>query len=194
MPYLNLDPNFFEHPKTRRLVALLGPGADILPIRLWAYCAKVHPKNGVLWGYSAKEIEAIIGWTGRQNQACKGLLGVGYLIRAQKGFSCKDWHQHQGHLEAFSRRGRENARKRWASYASSIANSNAPAVPAVPAFKTTGATRKKPETTPYRERFWAQGYQGDPVTKDCLVCRAFHSWSATCDPKRLDILGIKQPS
>ncbi len=28
MAYLNLDPDYFEHPKTRRLVGLLGIGAE----------------------------------------------------------------------------------------------------------------------------------------------------------------------
>lgn len=158
MPYLNLDPNYFEHPKTRRLVGLLGPMADVLPLRLWAYCAKIHPVDGAMKGYAESEVESLIGWTGTRGAAIKALLRVGFLKPVDNakrpvdnGFSCVDWKQHQGHLEAFSRRGKVAAKARWAAYASSNASSNAkdgpkqcpsrttPAVPATPPKTTTTA-------------------------------------------------------
>lgn len=113
MPYLNLDLNYFDHPKTRRLLVLLGPSADVYPLRLWAYCGKIHAKDGELRGYSEAEIEAIIGWKGIRKEAVRALTKVGYLTHSKRGFACVDWHQHQGHLEAFSRRSATANKARW---------------------------------------------------------------------------------
>jgi hypothetical protein len=139
MPYLNLDPNYFEHPKTVRLMAWLGETADVFPIRLWAYCAKIHPADGTLKGYSEVEVEAVIKWRGDTGKAVKALMAVGYLKRVPKGFQCVDWKQHEGHLEAFSRRAKAAADARWSKYASSTPKaelSNTPTVPSVPTVPT----------------------------------------------------------
>ncbi len=142
MPYLNLDPNYFEHPKTRRLVGLLGPMSDVLPLRLWAYCAKIHPRDGAMKGYSESELSAVLkvdfkklSTSESHLSPIKALIKVGFLKKISTGFSCVDWRQHEGHLEAFSRRGKTAAKARWSKYALSIAKgelSNAPAVPSVP--------------------------------------------------------------
>lgn len=136
MPYLNLDPNYFEHHKTRRLVALLGPYTDVLPLRLWAYCAKFHPLDGRLRGYSAEEIGTIIGVVGDPKPALAALAKVGFISANSGGYACVDWGEHQGHLMAFSRRGKAAAKARWKQYAERNASSmpthslrNAPAVP-----------------------------------------------------------------
>lgn len=120
MPYLNLDLNYFDHPKTRRLIGILGPMADILPLRLWAYCAKIHPSDGVLKGYSDQEIHGVIGADNDAHTSPMGsftvtdaLVRVGFLKRIKNGCACVDWLQHQGHLEAFSRRGKEANKRRW---------------------------------------------------------------------------------
>lgn len=113
MPYLNLDPNYFDHPKTRRLVASLGPGADVLPIRLWAYCARYHPNDGRMKGYTIPEVESIMGWTGEPGSAIKSMGRVGFILGHKSGFQCIDWLQHQGHLAAFSRRGKAANKVRW---------------------------------------------------------------------------------
>ena len=144
MPYLNLDPNYFDHPKTRRLVGLLGQMADVLPLRLWAYCARVHPSDGAMSRYSDLEIEGVIHWIGVPKEAVRALCAVGFLKPIKNGFSCVDWLQHEGHLKAFRRRGIEASKARWAKYATSNAASNAkknlsnaPSVPSIPSIPTT---------------------------------------------------------
>lgn len=59
MASLNLDMDYFGHPKTKRLVGLLGRGAEVLPLRLWCHVGKYHAQDGRLAGYSPQEIEAI---------------------------------------------------------------------------------------------------------------------------------------
>lgn len=91
MTYFKLDSDYFDSPKTRRLIANLGKGADIYPIRLWACCAKVHTRDGVLADYSQAEIEGLIGWRGSAGKAVDAMVRVGFLTRIPDGFRCTDW-------------------------------------------------------------------------------------------------------
>ncbi len=169
MPYLNLDTNFFDHPKTRRLVGLLGPMADILPIRLWAYCAKIHPVDGAMKGYSEAEIEGVIHWSSAElspGSAVKALVKVGYLKRVGKGFACVDWEQHEGHLAAFSRRGKVAAKARWDKYATS----NAQASPSIaPTNHTIHSKPSTPTATTAGDGFAEQGQQSKALIAEAAI-------------------------
>lgn len=115
MADLNLSPDYFQHPKTRRLVGLLGNGSDILPIRLWAYCAKYHPADGRLAGYSAQEIESIACWWGEPGKMVETLVSdkCRFLHKEKDGYRIHDWEQHQGHIEALRQRAQNAANVRW---------------------------------------------------------------------------------
>lgn len=155
MAYLNLDPAYFTHRKTLRLVARLGPGAEVLPIKLWAYCASYHPKDGALLDYTEAELGALLG----HEQALQALIAVGFLDVSEggNGWVCHDWKDHQGHLAAFKERAERAAKARWnkarklkdaSSNAPSIAPSNAPTIPNQPnqpnqQDKPTTAPRKR---------------------------------------------------
>jgi hypothetical protein len=113
MPNLNLDVDYFDHPKTKRLVGLLGRGADVLPIRLWSYCGKFHCEDGKLSGYSAQEIESIAGWWGKTGMLMPAMVKAGFAVEQENGWEIHEWKQHQGHLEAFRIRGKHAAETRW---------------------------------------------------------------------------------
>lgn len=123
MPYLNLDPGYTTHIKTRRLVAKLGRGAELLPIKLWLHCAAHHPMDGVLDGYCIEEVEALIEWDGEVGKAVSALEQVGFLtsvvpicdLAADKPtrFSVNGWLEHQGHLKAAKKRAKNAAERRW---------------------------------------------------------------------------------
>lgn len=123
MPYLNLDLDYFTHPKTIRLIGLLGRGAAELPIRLWSYCGKYHCESGNLAGHSAQEIEALVGWWGPSGKMVEAMIAVGFLKETEGGFKIHDWLDHAGHLSAFKKRAKTAAKKRWKAYASSNASS-----------------------------------------------------------------------
>ncbi len=125
MPYLNLDLDYFTHPKTSRLVGLLGRGAAELPIRLWAYCGKHHSESGNLTGYSAQEIETVVGWWGGTGKMVEAMLNVGFLDKIENGFRIHGWKEHAGHLSVFKKRAKSAAKERWKKYARSNASSNA---------------------------------------------------------------------
>ena len=115
MPYLNLDLDFFDHPKTKRLVGLLGKGAEVLAIRLWCACGKYQAESGRLIGYSTQAIEATCAWWGRKGEMVDAMLEVGFIEKTDDGFQVHDWPDHAGHLAAFKERAVKAARKRWES-------------------------------------------------------------------------------
>lgn len=114
MPYLNLDLDFFDHRKTKRLVGLLGRGAEVIPIKLWSYCGKFHADTGRLTDYSEQEIETLAGWWGKSGDMLPALLRVEFMAKDGEGWFLVDWLEHQGHIAAFKAKGRHMAQARWA--------------------------------------------------------------------------------
>lgn len=113
MAYLNLDPDYFDHPKTMRLIGILGDSADVLPIRLWAKCAKFFSRDGLLDGYTKNGLEALLGWRGEVGKAVDGLVLAGFLTEVPGGFKVHDWKSHQGHIWALKLRNKKVAERRW---------------------------------------------------------------------------------
>lgn len=132
MPYLNLDLDYFSHPKIVRFTAKLGLEHVAIPIRLWCYVAKYHCEDGMLKGYSKHEIEASLGWTGESGKLVDTLVEIRILDTVGQQYKVHDWKEHAGHLAAFKRRAKTAAKKRWSKYASSNAKTeitNAPNLP-----------------------------------------------------------------
>ncbi len=162
MSYLNLDENYFDHIKTKRLVARLGFGAELLPLQLWCHAAHYFPEDGTFKGYNAEEIKAFCKWNGDASSMLVALLELSFLVEVSpKNYKINDWDEHQGHIISFKIRGKHNAEKRWAKYrlnkenASSIADSNArikhsnaPTKPTIPNLlnQTKVSTTFKPPT------------------------------------------------
>lgn len=113
MAYLNLDLGFHRHPKVKRLVGLLGRGAEVLLTRLWCHCGEHHCVTGMLTGYSGQEIESIIEWWGKPGLAIEALVRVGFLTQDSDGYAVKDWLEHSGHLAAHKEWSRVSNKKRW---------------------------------------------------------------------------------
>ena len=138
MPDLNLDVDYFSHPKTARLVGLLGRGAEVLPLKLWCYCGKYHADDGRLSTYGAHEIESVMGWWGKRGAAVKAMVKVGFLERDGRGFRVHDWVAHQGHINALRERARNAANARWEAIRSAAGNAQAsPGHTSKPAIHTS---------------------------------------------------------
>jgi hypothetical protein len=136
MSRINVDLDYTNHPKTKRLVAILGDRADIYPIRMWCYLGKFHERDGRFKGYTAAEIEGVLDWRGDPGVLVEALVKVEYLEKIGDEYRAHDWEEHEGHLYAWRVRGRNNARKRWGN-ANSIAVGNAPSVPSLPTKPST---------------------------------------------------------
>jgi hypothetical protein len=112
--YINVDPDYPDHPKTKRLVGLLGRGAEILPIKLWCYCGKYHAENGRFTGYSPQEIESIVNWWGKYGEMVDAMVKVGFLVKCEDGdYKINDWNDHEGHVIVLKERGQKGAKARW---------------------------------------------------------------------------------
>ena len=141
MAYLNLDLDYFDHPKTKRLVGLLGRGSDGLPIRLWCYCGKYHAETGDLTGYSPTDLESLIGWWGQPGKCIDALVQFKFIDKTDAGFQIHDWKEINGHIQALKDRAQAGAKARWEKaradakamleHSLSNAGSNAPSFPSL---------------------------------------------------------------
>jgi hypothetical protein len=125
LPYLNLDLDYFTHPKIMRLSSLLGPSSVMYPVKLWCYAAKHFPVTGMLEECSKHDIEMALGWDGEPEKLVDTLVKISLLEVKNSNYKIHDWKEHAGHLWAFKKRAKTAAKKRWKDYASSTAPSNA---------------------------------------------------------------------
>lgn len=114
MENINLDVDYFTHPKTVRLIGLLGRGSEVLPIRLWCWCAKYHAESGLLAGYSTDEIESVVQWWGEKGRFVEAMLKVGLMEQNEAGICyLHDFLERNGHIAAFKMRAKKGAEERW---------------------------------------------------------------------------------
>lgn len=111
---INLDAGYFTHLKTKRLVKLLGVGAEVLPIKLWCYTAAHYAETGILSGHSAEDVEAAVDWQGAPGAMAKAMTDIRFLdVLSDGSYQVHDWLEHSGHLAAFAQRARKAANARW---------------------------------------------------------------------------------
>lgn len=114
MAFLNLDLDFFAHPKCARLVGLIGRDSEVFPLRLWAYTAKYHSVDGKLSGYSPQAVERIVQWGGQPGQCVDALAAVGFIDKiGEMEWKVHDWVDYQGHIHALKMRNKKVAKNRW---------------------------------------------------------------------------------
>jgi hypothetical protein len=105
MPSINVDLDYFDHPKVRRLSGQLGLGAAELPLRLWCYTGKYFYVDGRLTGLSADDLEQQISWRGQKGKAISALLECGFLELDDSGtYVSHDFMDWQGHILAYKTR------------------------------------------------------------------------------------------
>jgi hypothetical protein len=121
---LNVDLEYWSHRKTVRLMGLLGPDADVLPLRLWAYVAKHHAETGCLRGYMAEELESAARWTGAKGKMVDAMIQVGFLDNLGDGFRIHGWTEHARHIVVFKKRSKLAVKAKWLKYASSRTKSD----------------------------------------------------------------------
>lgn len=112
MPRINVETDYFDHPKTHRLKVYCGEEADIFPIRLWSFCAKYFAKDGLLAGYSETEIERICGWKGVSGNLIRALEQVGFLVKHDVNmYAINDWQDHAGFIWNYKIAGKKGGKK-----------------------------------------------------------------------------------
>jgi hypothetical protein len=178
MAYLNLDIDYFDHPKTKHLVHLLGKGSEVLPLKLWVYTARYFADSGILTGISTQEIEDECRWWGQSGEMVNAMTcdKSKFLERKGETLVVHDWNEHEGHIHAFKQRARSAALKRWGkegdtSNATSIHPSIATGIaPTVPTNQPTNVAR---EASP--EEDGGNGVGGDDLDREVRNYIAGHS-------------------
>lgn len=175
MSYLNLDLNYFSHPKTMRLTGLLGKEAEVLPIKLWCYCGKHHCQDGKLSGYSPQEVEAVVKWWGKSGDMVTAMLKTAHIRElSEGGYEVVDWLEHNGHLAMFKERARKAAQERWGISETSNATSNAKDVPKQSPNQPTIPTKPN-QTNKVLE--WFEAVWGKYPRKDGKKDALRHFWA-----------------
>jgi hypothetical protein len=148
MADLNLDPYYFHERKTKRLVGLLGKGAEVLPLRLWTEHALSRAMDGRLTDLSPAEIEAMVDWWGKPGEMVSAMVAIRFLDRDGDTYVIHHWDQRQGHLNLFHQRAITAANVRWSKSSKKKPcssngqampkheNSNAPSEPSEPSEPT----------------------------------------------------------
>lgn len=107
--YVQLDIDYFNHPKTLHLISLIGPEADVYPPRLWTWAMK-YAKSGIL--KTQGMVETACRWKDDDGRLHKALVAAGFL--EEDGVTIHGWMERTGHglqrYEEKKARGREKYR------------------------------------------------------------------------------------
>jgi len=91
--YIQLDDDFPGHPKAIRLRHLVGPEAEVYPIRLWCWAAK-YARDGVIT--DPTQVEPAAGWTGRKGRLLAALSSAGFIEKTSGKVVIHGWMERTG--------------------------------------------------------------------------------------------------
>lgn len=89
--YVQLDSDYYDHPKTMQLTAIIGPEADCYPPRLWTWAVKFS-KHGVLRHPDMLEIAC--RWKGEKGKLHSAMIQSGFIDA--DGVTIHDWMSRTG--------------------------------------------------------------------------------------------------
>ena len=104
-----LDSDYIDHPKTQHLLKLIGPEADIYPIRLWVWASKYARDGQVRTGW--RGVEAACRWSGRPKRLSRALVKSGFL--ETDGHTIHDWMGGVGRAIALYERKKQKQREKY---------------------------------------------------------------------------------
>lgn len=103
-----------DHPKTKKLIRRLGPGAGWFLVRLWLWARDNRP-SGDLAGMTTEDIELAIDWDGENDAFVTELVSVRLLDGTEGSYKLHDWADHNSYAAgaaARSMKAKWNAIKR----------------------------------------------------------------------------------
>lgn len=113
MPSINIALDFFDHPKTQRLVGRLGRGSEVLLFRLWCYCGKHYYEDGRLVDLSAAEIETVAKWWGKTGEMVSAMKEVEFMEFDGAHWIMVGWSKHQSHIARYKKAATKMLTARW---------------------------------------------------------------------------------
>lgn len=113
---IRIKTSFPDHPKTRRLVDLMGPLAPWYLIKLWIFAAENKPE-GILTNMTRSAICRAMGWEKNPVRMINALTKCGFLDKDENGnFSLHDWSCHNSYCFRSPQRiavSQKGANARW---------------------------------------------------------------------------------
>lgn len=112
---IRLSVDFFDHPKTMKLLRSMGMDALICLQRLWCFAGKYRP-DGTLSDMEEIDIEFAARWTGEHGEFVSGMVKLKWIDCADGVYILHDWHDHNGfavHAKEREDQARKAAEKRW---------------------------------------------------------------------------------
>lgn len=124
---IRLSVDFFDHPKTMKLIRVMGLDGVFCLQRLWCFCGKYRPE-GTLDDMDVFDIELAARWTGEQGEFVSGMVKLKWIDCVDGVYTLHDWHDHNGfavHAKEREDQARKAAEKRWKKrYGSSDADAD----------------------------------------------------------------------
>ena len=111
---IRLYTDFWQHPKTKKMVKRLGLEAARSLQILWLFTAQNKP-DGLLSGMDWEDIELAADWQGEERAFFDHCLGV-WIDETTQGYAIHEWKEHnpwQAEAAARSEQARQNARSGW---------------------------------------------------------------------------------
>ena len=96
MPSINVDLDYFDHPKLQALMSMLGPSAETIPLKLWIATARFHCNDGIWPNGATADIERRCGWRGQPGKCLEALAQARILEITEAGIEAHDWLEYQG--------------------------------------------------------------------------------------------------
>ena len=146
-----IDVNYFEHPKTMMLIGLIGPEADIYPLRLWRWCS-MYARNGIIAGGRA-QIESAVKWHGAVGVLCRALINAGFL--EADGKTVHDFMDGIGRAVFLYEQKKLRQRAKYAAGILPEESGRTPPIPSHPGDSEKSQPGKPNPAEVLFERFWA---------------------------------------
>ena len=144
--------SFFDHIKTKRVIAKYGTDGAFSILRIWRYAAEYAPK-GDLTDFDEVEWKSATGRDTDCMQFVNDLFtpGMNFLDKNKKGrILIHDWKEHQGwvfHADVRSKIARQNVEKRWNPTKTKKKEVNTDSIPPV-SESNTKANAPSPSPSP----------------------------------------------
>ncbi len=160
MPEINIDIEYFDHRKTKRLILRFGEDAAIYPIKIWSYAARHHPIDGLFSGYADEEIAAILSASSNAISILQALIDVVFLDRTPAGIAVHGWVERQGHIVAYHERAKHAANKRWSKLRQNEGNDATSIAISTPKHATSNALQEAQSVKQVEDSSEGKGVEG----------------------------------
>lgn len=142
---IRLSTGFYSHPKTIKLMRIVGAEGVLCLQRLWIWSAQ-NRADGNLAGFEDEDIEIAACWSGACGEFVQALAKLRFLDGDTGAYALHGWDEHQGYVTQEAERiarAKKAANTRWGKNPSD-ASSNAPSMPEA---QKSGASSNAPNQT-----------------------------------------------